>query len=139
MTQCAFDCLYLAIDALRPGSRVADIGNAITNEAHTRGLSVVREYVGHGIGRKFHQEPSIPHYPTRQSYRDRLHPGVCFTIEPMINGGTRETELDERDGWTVRTRDRKLSAQFEHTILMTESGPEILTPTKDGPQRGHKF
>lgn len=139
VTQCAFDCLYLGIDAIRPGGRVSDIGRAITDEAHARGLSVVREYVGHGIGRKFHQEPSIPHYPTRQAYRDRIEPGMCFTIEPMINLGTRETVLDDADGWTVRTRDGKLSAQFEHTLLMTEDGPEMLTPTEHGPRRGHRF
>ncbi len=139
VTQCALDWLYLGIKAIRPGGRLADIGCAITDDAHARGFSVVREYVGHGIGRKFHQEPSVPHYPTRQAYRDRIEPGMCFTIEPMINVGTRETVLDKMDGWTVRTRDRKLSAQFEHTILMTMDGPEILTPTKEGPQRGHRF
>ena len=139
VTQCALDCLYLGIDAIGPGGRVSDIGRAVTTHAHALGFSVVREYVGHGIGRKFHQEPSVPHYPTRQAYRDRIEPGMCFTIEPMINVGTRETTLDPSDGWTVRTRDGKLSAQFEHTILMTEKGPEILTPTHDGPGRGHRF
>jgi methionyl aminopeptidase len=139
VTQCAFDCLYLAIDALRPGCRVAEIGRAITNEAHKRRFGVVRDYVGHGIGRRFHQEPSIPHYPTRQSHIDRLPAGICFTIEPMINVGTKDTVLDRNDGWTVRTRDGKLSAQFEHSVLMTEDGPEILTKTVSGPQRGHRF
>ena len=139
VTQCAFDGLFLAIRALRPGCRVAEIGRAITNHAHKQNFGVVREYVGHGIGRRFHQEPSIPHYPTRQSYIDRLPPGICFTVEPMINAGTRETVLDRGDGWTVRTRDGKPSAQFEHTVLMTESGPEILTLTQDGPQEGHRF
>lgn len=139
VTQCAHDCLHLAIDALRPGCRVAEIGRAIVREAQRYGFGVVREYVGHGIGRRFHQEPSVPHYPNRQAHIDRLYPGICFTIEPMINEGTRETVLDKSDGWTVRTRDRKLSAQFEHTILMTEVGAEILTLTKKGPQRGHKF
>ena len=139
VTQCAFDCLYLGIDALTPGCRVADIGRAITAEASKKGYGVVREYVGHGIGRRFHQEPSIPHYPNRQSHIDRLHPGMCFTVEPMINAGTRETLLDRHDGWTVRTKDGRVSAQFEHTILMTEEGPEILTLTKHGPQRGHQF
>lgn len=139
VTQAAFDCLYLAIDALRPGCRVAEIGRVITAEAGKRGYGVVREYVGHGIGKRFHQEPSIPHYPTRQAHIDRLFPGMCFTIEPMINAGTRETQLDKGDGWTVRTRDRRVSAQFEHTIMMTEDGPEILTQTQKGPQRGHRF
>jgi methionyl aminopeptidase len=139
VTQAAFDCLYAAIDAIRPGCRVAEIGRAIVKHAHDLGYSVVREYVGHGIGRHFHQDPSIPHYPNRQSLSDTIEPGMCFTIEPMINVGTRHTVLDRSDGWTVRTRDGKLSAQFEHTILMTERGPEILTLTTSGPQRGHRF
>jgi methionyl aminopeptidase len=139
LVQCAFDCLYLGIEAIRPGGRVADIGRAIVAEAHSRRYSVVREYVGHGIGRQFHQDPSIPHYPNRQAYLDRIEPGMCFTIEPMVNEGTHLTVLDKRDGWTVRTKDRKLSAQFEHTVLMTESGPEALTATRNGPQRGYRF
>ncbi|MCP4190944.1 MAG: type I methionyl aminopeptidase [Planctomycetaceae bacterium] len=139
VTQTSFDCLYLAINAIVPGCRVAEIGREIVKHAHAEGFSVVREYVGHGIGRRFHQDPSIPHYPNRQSYSDHLKPGMCFTIEPMINVGTRHTQLDRKDGWTVRTKDGKLSAQFEHTILMTEDGPEILTLTKLGPQAGHQF
>ena len=135
VTQCAFDALLLGIDAIRPGGRVADIGRAICSEARLQGFSVVREYVGHGIGRQFHQEPSIPHYPTHQSNLDRIEPGMCFTIEPMINVGSNKCIQDKRDGWTVRTRDKQLSAQFEHTILMTESGPEILTATKTGPKK----
>ena len=112
LTQCAFDCLFQGIRAIGPGSRVAEIGRAIVTEAHSRGFSVVREYVGHGIGRRFHQEPSIPHYPNRQSHFDRLLPGMCFTIEPMIKVGTRHTVLDRRDAWTVRTKDGKLTPQF---------------------------
>lgn len=139
VTQCAFDCLWLAIDALTPGCPVSVIGETIVAEAHRRGFSVVREYVGHGLGRSFHQDPSIPHFPNRQSRVDRLFPGVTFTIEPMINAGTRFTRLDKADGWTVRTKDGKASAQFEHTVLMTEEGPEILTPTQHGPRRGHVF
>ena len=139
VTQCSFDCLYLAIEALTPGCPVSDIGKTIVEEARTCQFSVVREYTGHGLGRRFHQEPSIPHYPTKQSHRDRLEPGMCFTIEPMINQGTRLTQQDPTDGWTVRTKDGQLSAQFEHSILMTEEGPEILTPTRHGPQPGHRF
>lgn len=139
VTQCSLDCLYLAIDAIKPGGRICAIGEAIVTEARRRGFSVVQEYIGHGLGREFHQKPNIPHVPNRQSRYERIEPGVCFTIEPMINGGTRQTVLDKRDGWTVRTRDGRFSAQFEHTILMTETGPEILTITKNGPQRGHKF
>lgn len=139
VTQAAFDCLYLAIDALFPGCTVSVIGDAIVKEAHSRGFSVVREYVGHGLGQVFHQPPNVPHFPDRKSRQQRLLPGMCFTIEPMINAGSRFTRLDKQDGWTVRTRDMKLSAQFEHSILMTEDGPEILTLTKDGPQKGHQF
>lgn len=139
VTQAAFDCLYLAIDALKPECTVSVIGDAIVREAHRRGFSVVREYVGHGLGQVFHQPPNIPHFPDRKSRQQRILPGMCFTIEPMINAGTRFTRLDKRDGWTVRTRDQRLSAQFEHTILMTEQGPEILTETQHGPKRGHRF
>lgn len=139
VTQCAFDCLWLAIHAITPNCPVATIGHAIRSEAESRGFSVVREFVGHGLGRDFHQDPTIPHYPTRQSRRDRLAPGICFTIEPMINVGVRQGVTDKHDGWTVRTRDGKLSAQFEHTVMMTEEGPEVLTPTASGPQEGHQF
>lgn len=139
VTQCAFDAMHLAIAAIRPGCRVSDIGEAVVAEAEKRGFSVVEEFVGHGLGRQFHQKPSIPHAPTRQARQERLDPGLCFTIEPMINSGKRTTVEDKVDGWTVRTKDGGLSAQFEHTILMTETGPEILTLTKHGPQRGHRF
>ncbi len=139
VTQCALDCMYLAIDALRPGCRVSLIGETVVSEAHRRGFTVVREYVGHGLGRQFHLDPSIPHFPNRQSRTDRLYPGMCFTIEPMINAGSRYTRSDKKDGWTVRTKDGRPSAQFEHSIMMTETGPEILTKTQHGPQRGHQF
>ncbi len=139
VVQAAFDAMWAAIDGLTPGCRVAAIGKAIVGLARARGYGVVRDFVGHGVGRKFHQEPSIPHYPTPESYRQRLLPGMTFTIEPMVNQGSRHTEVDEHDGWTVRTKDGGLSAQFEHTILMTEVGPEAMTVTELGPQRGHKF
>jgi methionyl aminopeptidase len=138
LVQTCFDCLHLGIEAARPYGRINDIGRAIEQHAHAQGFSVVREYQGHGIGREFHQDPGIPHYPQR-GYVARLEPGMCFTIEPMINAGTWRTVVDPVDRWTVRTRDGKLSAQFEHTILMTETGPEILTQTQHGPRRGHKF
>ncbi len=141
VTQAAFDCLYLAIDAIEPGCPVSDIGEAIVGHIreHYPEFGVVEKYIGHGIGRRFHQPPNIPHVPNRQSRQERLLPGLCFTIEPMINAGTDRTVCDKQDGWTVRTADGSLSAQFEHTILMTESGPEILTLTRNGPQRGHRF
>lgn len=140
VTQCAFDCLYLAIDAITPGCRVSVIGETIVDYVQKNyGFGVVDKYVGHGIGTQFHQRPNIPHVPSAQSRRERLHAGMCFTIEPMINGGTPRSVCDRSDGWTVRTLDGRLSAQFEHTILMTEDGPEILTRTKNGPVQGHKF
>ena len=141
VTQCAFDCLYLGIEATSAGCRVSVIGEAIVAHVKERynGFGVVDKYVGHGIGTQFHQRPNIPHVPSPQSKRERLHPGMCFTIEPMINGGTQHSVCDPSDGWTVRTKDGRLSAQFEHTILMTEEGPEILTGTIDGPKPGHKF
>jgi len=139
VVQCAFDAMYCGIDATRPGGRVSEIGHAIVAHAKKFRFGVVRDFVGHGLGREFHLPPNIPHYPTAQSKRDRLLPGMCFTVEPMINAGDYRTVLDKSDGWTVYTRDNKLSAQFEHTVLMTEDGPEVLTYTKEGPQRGHKF
>lgn len=139
VTQCAFDAMHLGIEATKPAGRVSDIGHAIVAHAKTYRFGVVRDFVGHGLGREFHLPPNIPHYPTAQSKRDRLLPGMCFTVEPMINVGDYRTVLDKSDGWTVTTRDNKLSAQFEHTVLMTEEGPEILTHTKLGPQKGHKF
>ena len=139
VTQCAFDCLWIAIDTIKPNCRVSDIGTAIVRLAHARGFTVVKDYVGHGVGRKFHQDPTISHVPTPEGRRQRLPPGVSFTIEPMINVGVPDGQQDEQDGWTVRTKDGRLSAQFEHTVLMGQEGPEVLTLTKHGPQRGHKF
>jgi len=139
LVQVTFDSLFAAINALRPGSKVIEIGRAIAKTVRPHGFSIVRDYQGHGIGRAFHQDPGIPHYPTPQARFEILKPGMTFTIEPMINQGKHETKLDNSDGWTVRTKDGKLSAQFEHTILMTEQGPEILTLTENGPQEGHRF
>ncbi len=139
VAQCAFDAMHRAIEALEPGCSVSLIGEHVINEANRWGFSVVREYVGHGLGRRFHQYPNVPHFPDRKSRQDRLLPGMCFTVEPMINAGTRFTKLDTKDNWTVRTRDGRLSAQFEHTVLMTETGPEILTQCAKGPRKGHQF
>jgi len=138
VTQVAFDALYVGIRAIEPNGTVYDIASAITRYAEERGFGVVRNYQGHGIGQMFHQEPGVPHYPHESTRRNVIVPGCSFTIEPMINSGRPETIL-ERDGWTVRTKDRTLSAQFEHQIYMTESGPEILTLTENGPQEGHQF
>lgn len=124
-------CLYLGISAVKPGGKIGDIGAAIQEYAEAEGFSVVREFVGHGINNIFHTPPDIPHYGTRGKGK-RLRPGMVFTIEPMINEGSYEIEMLS-DGWTAVTRDRKLSAQFEHTIAVTESGVEILTLAGDEP------
>ncbi|MBI4817662.1 MAG: type I methionyl aminopeptidase [Deltaproteobacteria bacterium] len=122
----AWECLMRGIAQVQPGSRIRDVGAAIQDYAEKFGYGVVREYVGHGIGRVFHEGPQVPHYRANGA-NPRIKPGMTFTIEPMINLGTHETVLDEHDGWTVRTADGKLSAQHEHTILVTETGHEILT------------
>ncbi|MBE9178242.1 type I methionyl aminopeptidase [Oculatella sp. LEGE 06141] len=119
------ECLMRGIAEVKPGARVGDIGAAIQEYAESYGFSVVRELVGHGVGKRFHTEPSIPHFGTRGRGL-RLRPGMVFTIEPMINAGTRDIEI-WADGWTVVTKDRRWSAQFEHTIAVTEDGVEILT------------
>lgn len=119
------NALELAIAVIKPDARVGDIGKAIQAYAEPRECSVVRDYVGHGIGHLFHTDPQIPHYYAKDFNR-RIMPGMIFTIEPMINLGTYACEQMD-DGWTVRTKDRKLSAQFEHTLRVTESGVEVLT------------
>lgn len=139
IVQCAFDALHAGIAALQPYCTVNVIGQTIEQLATERGYAVVRDYCGHGVGRKFHQAPSISHAPTTTGGDFILEPGMCFTIEPMINVGGAKVSLDEEDKWTVRTVDGSLSAQFEHTILMTEDGPEILTQTAHGPVVGHCF
>ncbi|MDJ0837185.1 MAG: methionyl aminopeptidase [Acidobacteriota bacterium] len=126
VTETARECLELGIQAVKPHGRLIEVGRAIYNHATKRGLGVVRDYTGHGVGRVFHAEPQVCHYPNRETDCELL-PGMTFTIEPMINAGTFQTFLDKSDGWTVYTLDRKLSAQFEHTILVTETGHEILT------------
>ncbi len=140
LVQVAFDCLYVGIDAIHPYGKLTEIGRAIERHARVRGYSVVQEYQGHGLGREFHQEPGVPHFvPKLNPSQVVIEPGMCFTVEPMINTGTWRTMLDKHDKWTVRTMDLSLSAQFEHTILVTESGPEILTATEYGPKQGHQF
>lgn len=139
LVQAAFDSMWAGIHAIKPFGRVIDIGRAIFRFAKEQGYEIVREFQGHGVGREFHQEPGIPHYPDLATGKSVIRPGTCFTVEPMLNEGTWKTDIDKVDRWTVRTQDRRLSAQFEHQILMTEKGPEILTLTKNGPQEGHKF
>jgi len=120
-----YECLLKGIDLVRPGTTLGDIGHCIQSYAESNHFSVVREYCGHGIGREFHEEPQVLHYgETGQGLV--LMPGMTFTIEPMINAGKRQVKLLS-DNWTVVTRDRSLSAQWEHTILVTETGHEVLT------------
>jgi methionyl aminopeptidase len=123
----AEESMWRGIRAAKAGGWLGDIGHAIQSYAEANGYSVVREWSGHGVGQKLHEDPSVPHYG-RPGTIMRLRPGFIFTIEPMINAGGYETVLDERDGWTVRTADGSLSAQFEHTVVITEGdGPEIMT------------
>jgi methionyl aminopeptidase len=119
------ECRRRGIAEVKPGARIGDIGAAIQEYAEAQGFSVVRDFVGHGIGNVFHTAPEIPHYGAHGKGK-RLRAGMVFTIEPMINEGTWEVEV-MGDKWTALTRDRKLSAQFEHTIAVTEDGVEILT------------
>ncbi|MFN9708813.1 MAG: M24 family metallopeptidase, partial [Burkholderiales bacterium] len=116
---------------VKPGTRLGDIGHAIQTFAENAGFSVVREFCGHGIGAKFHEEPQILHYG-RPGTLEEIVPGMVFTIEPMINLGKRDiSELG--DGWTIVTSDRSLSAQWEHTIAVTETGYEVLTLSQGSP------
>lgn len=121
----AHEAMVRGIEMVRPGIRLGDIGHTIQTFAQGEGCSVVREYCGHGIGRGFHEEPQVLHYG-KPGQGEMLVPGMVFTIEPMINLGKRETRLLP-DGWTVITRDRSLSAQWEHTIAVTEDGHDVLT------------
>jgi methionyl aminopeptidase len=118
--------LELGIAEVREGARLGDIGAAIQEYVEEQGCSVVRDFVGHGIGRRFHEDPQVKHYGKRGS-GERLKAGMTFTIEPMVNLGKYEVAIDPVDKWTVTTVDGSLSAQFEHTCLVTKSGVEILT------------
>ena len=120
-----YEAMWKGIVQVRPGARLGDIGHAIQTFAEAAGYSGVREFCGHGIGRKFHEEPQVLHYG-RPGTLDELQPGMIFTIEPMINAGRREIR-ELGDGWTIVTKDRSLSAQWEHTVLVTETGYEVLT------------
>jgi len=131
LVQVAYECLWVGIAAVRPGGYLGDIGAAIERHARHHGYSVVRDYCGHGIGRRFHEEPQVLHYGTPGT-SIRLVPGMTFTIEPMINAGKAATSVLS-DGWTVVTKDRSLSAQWEHTVLVTETGVEVLTTSAGCP------
>jgi methionyl aminopeptidase len=125
LARISHECLVLGIAMVRPGVRLGDIGQAIQEHAEANHCSIVREYCGHGIGREFHEDPQVLHYGTAGTGM-ALEPGMTFTIEPMVNAGKRHTKLLP-DGWTVVTKDHSLSAQWEHTILVTETGHEVLT------------
>jgi methionyl aminopeptidase len=130
-TEVTYECMWLGIAQVKPGNTLGDIGYAIQKYAEQHGFSVVREFCGHGIGQKFHQDPQILHYGKAGSGQ-KLEPGLIFTIEPMINAGKRDIR-QLADGWTVVTRDHSLSAQWEHTIMVTDSGFEVLTQSPGMP------
>ncbi len=132
LTRVTQECLYRAIEIVRPGIRLGDIGELIQQHAEGNYYSVVREYCGHGIGSQFHEEPQVLHYG-RAGTGMELVAGMTFTIEPMINAGKRFTKLSKRDGWTVETKDGRPSAQWEHTILVTADGHEVLTARRAEP------
>jgi methionyl aminopeptidase len=125
------DTMWKGICRVKPGVRLGDIGHTIQNFAENNGFSVVREFCGHGIGRRFHEEPQVMHYG-RPGTMEELVPGMMFTIEPMINAGRRDVR-ETGDGWTIVTRDRSLSAQWEHTVLVTETGYEVMTLSAGSP------
>jgi len=123
------ECLYLGLKKVKNGARLGDIGHVIQVHAEKHNYSIVREYCGHGIGEIFHEDPQVLHYG-RPNTGDVLKTGMCLTVEPMVNAGERHSKL-LKDGWTVVTKDRSLSAQFEHTIVVTDTGCEILTLRSD--------
>ena len=128
-----YEAMMRGIEVVKPGARVGDIGYAIQSFAEKKNFSVVRDFCGHGIGKVFHDSPSVLHFGRRNTGPE-LKPGMFFTVEPMINAGTFEVKILE-DGWTAVTRDRKLSAQFEHTLGVTDSGYEIFTNSPAGLDR----
>ncbi|MGD8312056.1 MAG: type I methionyl aminopeptidase [Gammaproteobacteria bacterium] len=125
LARISHECMCIGIDLVRPGATLGDIGHAIQQHAEANKCSIVREYCGHGIGREFHEDPQVLHYGTPGTGL-QLQAGMTFTIEPMVNAGRRHTRL-LRDGWTVVTKDHSLSAQWEHTLLVTQQGHEVLT------------
>ncbi|CAM3828848.1 type I methionyl aminopeptidase [Paracidovorax anthurii] len=132
LSQLTFDAMWIGIQQVRPGAHLGDVGHAIQTFAEGHGLSVVREFCGHGIGKKFHEEPQVLHYG-RPGTLEELVPGMIFTIEPMLNAGRREVKEHGNDGWTIVTKDHSLSAQWEHTVLVTETGYEVLTLSAGSP------
>ena len=131
LCQLTYEAMWRGIAKVRPGARLGDIGHAIQTFAENAGFTIVREFCGHGIGSRFHEEPQVLHYG-RPGTLEELVPGMTFTIEPMINAGRREIR-ETGDGWTIVTKDRSLSAQWEHTVLVTETGYEVLTVSAGTP------
>jgi methionyl aminopeptidase len=131
LAEVTYECMWIGIAMVKPGIHLGDIGHAIQQHAEKNGFSVVREFCGHGIGRVFHEEPQVLHYG-RPGTHEKLEAGMIFTIEPMINAGRREIR-EMPDGWTIKTKDRSLSAQWEHTVLVTETGYEIMTKSAGTP------
>ena len=131
LCEVTYECLWAGIHQVKPGNRLGDIGSAIQKHAEKNGYSIVREYCGHGIGRNFHEEPQVLHYGNPGTGLT-LAPGMIFTIEPMVNAG-KAAIRHLGDGWTVVTKDHSLSAQWEHTILVSEAGYEVLTLSAGSP------
>jgi methionyl aminopeptidase len=127
-----YEAMWHGIVQVKPGVRLGDIGFAIQKFAEGNGFSVVREFCGHGIGRNFHEEPQVLHYG-KPGTLEELKPGMTFTIEPMINAGRKDVKEFGNDGWTIVTKDHSLSAQWEHTVLVTEAGYEVLTLSSGSP------
>jgi methionyl aminopeptidase len=133
LCEVTYECMWRGIATVRPGARLGDIGHAIQQHAERQGFSVVREFCGHGIGTKFHEEPQVLHYGLPDTGL-KLQPGMTFTIEPMINAGKPDIR-QLADGWTVVTKDHSLSAQWEHTVLVTQTGYEVLTLSHGAPPK----
>jgi methionyl aminopeptidase len=131
LCETTYECMWKGIVLVRPGASLGDIGAAIQRHAESKGFSVVREFCGHGIGRRFHEEPQVLHYG-RPGQGVVLEPGMTFTIEPMVNAGKRDIR-QMNDGWTIVTADHSLSAQWEHTVLVTADGYEVLTLSAGSP------
>jgi methionyl aminopeptidase len=131
LCEVTYECMWRGIQAVRPGATIGDLGFAIQKHAEANGFSVVREFCGHGIGRRFHEEPQILHYG-RPGQGLKLYPGMTFTVEPMINAGKRDIR-QLADGWTIVTADHSLSAQWEHTVLVTDDAYEVLTLSAGSP------
>ena len=131
LVEVTYECMWLGIREVRPGAHLGDLGSAIQAHAERHGFSVVREFCGHGIGRKFHEDPQVLHYGRRGTGL-KLEPGMIFTVEPMINAG-KPAIRELADGWTIVTKDHSLSAQWEHTVLVTADGHEILTQSAGTP------